>query len=158
MAKINAVPSGEDVGDWDDRPAAADRFNFDAAEDVENSLNDIEDFDGSKVMISPRSAIRLYKRNSQGLNVTTAESGQSKRSGTLPFHEDGTYYIDNAMTDNTFAIIAKEHYATLWEGPKINVTARNDLTPNKEEINILFHFNAVEEKVLDAISKKNGYR
>ena len=154
MAVINALSSSEDVLDWD--VFTGDHFTNDAAADIENSLSDIEDYDGQKIMIAPRQVIRLYRRNVQGLNVETSISGQTTRSAPLPFHEDVTYYIDNAMTTNTFAVIAKEHYASLWEGPKLNVTARNELTPNNNEINVLFHFNGVEQKITGAASKKNG--
>lgn len=156
IAKINAISSALDVADWD--VYTSDHFTNDAAEHIEDSLNLIEDYDGPKVMIAPRKVVRLYKRNVAGLNLDNVENSQdkNKRSGSLRFNEEVTYYIDNAMTVNTWAVIAKDHYASLWEGPKLNITARNELTPNNNEINILFHFNAVEEKIVGALDKNNG--
>lgn len=156
IAPINARASGEDVDDWD--VYTGDHFTNDAGEDIENMLNALEDYDGAKVLIAPRQVIRLYKRNVKGLNLENVENGQSpgKRSGSLPFNEEMTYYVDNALTANTLSGIAKEHYASLWEGPKVNITGRNEMTPNNNEINIIFHKNAVEEKLTTAIIKKNG--
>ena len=156
VAKINAISSALDVPDWD--VYTNDHFTNDAAEHIEDSLNLIEDYDGPKVMIAPRKVVRLYKRNAQGLNLSNVENAQdkNKRTGQLPFNEEVTYFIDNAITANTWAVIAKDHYASLWEGPKLNITARNELTSNNNEINILFNFNAVEEKIVGALDKNNG--
>lgn len=154
IAIINAKSSAGGLGNWDALTNGS--FDNDAAAAIEDAVNAIEDYDGSKVMIAPRKVIRLYKRNVQGRNVTTVDSLEpdNARSGKLPFNEDVTYYVDNANTVNEFTVISKDHFIDFYDGPQISVAAKNELTPNANIMNILFHYNGAKLKV-DGSAQKN---
>ena len=158
-AIINAKSSALDVADWDVDSDANGNFDNDAAEHIEDMDVSIQDYDGEHVLIAPRKVIRLYRRNTQGRNVETAPSGQKSdgRSGPLPFNEHITYYIDNHITANEATLIAKNHFIDLYDGPRVEVSYRNELTPAHMEGRILFHFNGVKKKLDSAAIKYNGF-
>ena len=155
IAIINAKASGGDVADWD--TYTSDHFTNDAAADVETALYNLQDYSGEKVMIITNEGLRLYRRNVQGINVETAEGSFSSRTGKLPFNEEITYYVDNALTANTYAIISKKHFTDWYNGPKMSVAYKNEMTPAGMEGRILFHFNGTKLKLTGSAQKNNGF-
>jgi len=156
---INAKISSLDVPDWDVDADANGIFDNDASEHVEDMDVKIQDYDGEHVIIGPRKVIRLYLRNVQGRNVVATQSGQTSdgRSGVLPANEHIKYFIDNHITSNTLTLIAKQHFIDMYDGPKVEVSYKNELTPAHMEGRILFHFNGIKKKLDSAADKNNGF-
>lgn len=155
VAILNAL-SGTDLADWDTYTNGI--VDNDAAEGIEDLENSIEDYDGQRVLIAPRKVIRLYKRNTQGRNVTSVDSAEPEagRSGTLPFNEHITYFVDNAVDANKLVLIAKDHFIDLYQGPQLNVAVKNEMTSNASVANILFNYNGVKKKVSGAAAQGNS--
>lgn len=155
LAIINAKSSAGDVADWDARTSGV--YDNDAAKDIEDALFNLQDYSGEKVMIITSEGLRLYRRNVQGQNVETAPSSFSSRTGKLPFAEEVTYYVDNGLTSNTYAIISKQHFIDWYNGPKMSITYKNEMTPAGVEGRILFHFNGTKLKLTGSSQKNNGF-
>lgn len=156
LAIINAKSSAGDVADWDTRGSGGEYTN-DAAKDVEDAMFNLQDYGGDKVMIITSEGIRLYRRNVLGVNVETADSSFKNRSGKLPFNEEVTYYVDNGLTANTYAVISKNAFVDWYNGPKMSIAYKNEMTPAGVEGRILFHFNGVKLKLTGSAQKNNGF-
>ena len=155
VAIINAKSSAGDLGDWDTYTNGIP--DNDAAGHVEDALYNLQDYSGPKVLITTSQGLRLYRRNVQGVNVETAEGSFSSRTGKLPFNEELTYYIDNALTANTLCVISLKHFIDWYNGPKMSVAYKNDMTPAGMEGRVLFHFNGVKLKLTGSAQKNNGF-
>jgi hypothetical protein len=157
-AIINAVASLGDISpDWD--AYTGEHFTGDAVADIETDDNALNSLGGATHLIVPKDVIRLYKRNVQSgmLSVPSPSAEPStSRSGQLPMNEHITYVVNNGLTANTYALIAKDSWADHFLGPTIQVDYQNKMSSGQLKGTILFDFNGVQVKLATALKKRNG--
>lgn len=159
IAVINSKTSALDVPDWDVDSDANGIFDNDASEHIEDMDVALQDYDGEHVVIGPRKVIRLYERNVQGRNVIATDSHQKSdgRSGPLAANSHIKYFVDNHSNSNELTMIAKNHFMDYYDGAKVEVAYKNEMTPAHMEGRILFHFNGVKKKLDSAAIKNDGF-
>lgn len=163
VAGANAASSTTPTTDWDALLSTYEtHYTSDAAKDIEDADNGLQDYGGGMFVLWPRPVARAYRRN---VNQTPQllkpaspgqpESNERNRSWRLPYNEHLTGYIHDGVTAGA-AVVISDQWATLFQGPTLEVTYKNQFTPGQVEGRILFDFNGFKEQVSAAASKLLG--
>jgi hypothetical protein len=142
--------SGTDISpDWD--ATSGNFYSADAPGDIEAIEETLDQYRSELIMLAARDTIRLYNRNIQAPNVADAPKSQilpaSGRSGTLKMNAAVKYYINPSITASSLILIAKKAWMDWFQGPVINVSYKNQMTPSQTEGRIVFDYNGDVEKI-----------
>lgn len=151
--------SGSDISpDWD--AVSGNFYTGDAAGDIEGLEETLDTYRSPLVMMAARDTLRLYLKNQKA--ALTAEPSKSNvlpasgRTGILPKNGAVRYYINPSITDSSFILVAKNSWTDWFQGPTINVSYKNQMTPNSVEGRIIFEFNGDVEKITAAALRRTG--
>lgn len=132
-------------------------YSADAANDVEAGEVALDNYGSGDSIILPRDTMRYYLKNIQSAINTLAppslQKPDSVRTGIMPRNPNLTYFVNNFITSKSFFVVSKFHFADFYQGPKVNVSYKNQFTPGQVEGRIMFSFNGVQQKIRAA-----GYR
>lgn len=126
-------------------------YTADAAEDVEDGEVSLDNYGSGDSIIMPRDTMRLYLKNIQSAINTLAppslQKPDSVRTGIMPRNSNLTYFVNNFITSKTGFVVSKFHFADFYQGPKVNVSYKNQFTPGQVEGRIMFSFNGIRQKI-----------
>lgn len=126
-------------------------YSADAASDVEDGEVALDNYGSGDSVILPRDTFRLYLKNIQSAINTLAppslQKPDSVRTGLMPRNSNLTYFVNNFITSKAFFVVSKFHFADFYQGPKVNVTYKNQFTPGQIEGRIMFSFNGIQQKI-----------
>lgn len=153
---INAISSSGTISPkWN--ATSGNFYSADAAGDVETGEVALDIYGSGDCIILPRDTMRFYLRNIQAAIDTKAppslQKPDSVRTGTMPRNPNLTYFVNNTITSKSFIVVAKYAYADFYQGPKVNVSYKNQMTPGQVEGRILLSFNGVREKIQAAAAR-----
>lgn len=153
---LNAISSSGTISPkWD--AVSGNFYTADAAEDVETAEVALDNYGSGDVIMLPRNTLRSYLKNIQSaintLAPTSLQKPDSVRTGIMPRNPNLTYYVNNSITSASFIVLSKMHYGDFYQGPKVNISYRNQFTPGQIEGRILLSFNGVREKIAAASSR-----
>ena len=147
---INALTPDKTVSPkWD--AISGNFYSADAAQDVEDGEVALDNFGSGDSIILPRNTMRLYLKNIQSAINTLAppslQKPDSVRTGIMPRNPNLTYFVNNFITSKTGFVVSKFHFADFYQGPKVNVSYKNQFTPGQVEGRIMFSFNGIRQKI-----------
>lgn len=153
---LNAITSSGTISPkWD--AVSGNFYTADAAKDVETAEVALDQYGSGDTIILPRDTLRLYLKNIQSaintLAPTSLQKPDSVRTGIMPRNPNLTYFVNNSITGASFIVIAKNSYADFYQGAKINVSYKNQMTPGQTEGRILLSFNGTKEKIQAAANR-----
>jgi len=153
---LNAISSSGTISPkWD--AVSGNFYQADAAKDIETAEVALDLYGSGDVVMLPRDTLRLYLKNIQAAINTLAPSSLQKpdsvRTGIMPRNPNITYYVNNTITAGSFIVLARNSYGDFYQGPKINVSYKNQMTPGQTEGRIMLSFNGVREKIQAAAAR-----
>jgi len=153
-----AADDGAIAPNWDLITAGNFVYDTDAISDVEADEAALDQFDGSRAMVTPRAVIRAYERNIHQVGIGGSENVGSlnptgPRKGTLAGNREVGYSINQGLTAATYIITAKQSYADLLKGAVVNVSYKNQMSPAQTEGRLTFDFNGLIVKDIAAIRR-----
>lgn len=126
-------------------------YSADAASDVEAGEVSLDNYGSGDSIILPRDTMRFYLKNIQSAINTLAppslQKPDSVRTGIMPRNPNLTYFVNNFLTSKTFFVVSKFHFLDFYQGPKVNVSYKNQFTPGQVEGRIMFSFNGIIQKI-----------
>lgn len=156
----NGVTGTTPTTDWDS--LTGEHYTNQADKDIEDADNTLVDYGGAMSVLWPRAVANAYRRNVNGApgplrgnSVALPESAERKRQWNLPLNEHIIGYINGTINTGE-AVVISDQWATLFQGPTIQVNYKNVMTPMQVEGRILFDFNGVKEQVAAAATRLQG--
>jgi hypothetical protein len=150
VALLNAI-TGNNQGDWD--AATGNFFDVNAADQVQTAENAVKKYGAERIAIMPHDTWALYMKNQQGI-VHSSEPNRVKstvepgaKSGRLIGNPGVTYYIDDALTSQSYVLAAKESYMKFLQGMILQTSVVDKTTPGQTERRFWFDFNEAEESL-----------
>ena len=156
---LNAVTSAGAVSPkWD--AVSGNFYTGDAAKDLEDAEVALDNYGSGNIAMMPRDTLRAYLKNIQSAINTLAPTSLQKpdavRTGILPRNPNLTYFVNNSITSKTYVVVSNPSWGMFMQGPKVNVSYKNQMTPGQIEGRILFSFNGVKVKLAAASTKKTA--
>lgn len=152
--------SGTNQGDWD--AVSGSFYTSSAPADVQTFEDAVKPYQagGKLVAVFEQNSWRAYMKNWQGVvqtpgpNLAKSTSGAMDKSGTLPGNPNVTYYIDDAITDAEYMLVAQESWCRGFQGAVIQTSYKNSKTPGQMEGKIYLDFNGF--RVQESSAGKHG--
>ncbi len=156
---LNAISSSGTISPkWD--AVSGNFYTADAASDVETAEVALDNYGSGDTIMLPRGTLRSYLKNIQSAINTLAPNSLQKpdsvRTGIMPRNPNLTYFVNNTITAASFIVVSRMNYADFYQGPKVNISYRNQFTPGQIEGRILLSFNGAREKITAAASRYVG--
>lgn len=153
---VNAITSSGTISPkWN--ATSGNFYTADAAGDVETGEVALDQYGSGDSVILPRDTLRYYLRNIQSAINTLAPNSLQKpdsvRTGIMPRNPNLTYFVNNSITTSSFVVIARASWADFYQGPKVNVSYKNQMTSGQTEGRILFSYNGVRQKIEGAAKR-----
>lgn len=154
-----AVSDTTPTTDWDALLATYEtHYTSHAEDDVGAADEALEDYGGMTHLLWPRATRNAYMRNIGGkvttdkdsLALATQGSRGNPRIESLPMNPGITAIVNASITAASFVGVNKDQWAALLQGPRIQVTYSDPMTPGQLEGRIIFDYNGVVERTPSA--------